>query len=617
MDTIDTKPRRSSPQHSKRRPAMSFEKMGSQQQEEDKFQTTIPKDPPTLSHTDTSVLLRKLQVSHRLPLRPLEPNIRKPDRQQKRTGATKVHVVTDEQVPRTMVDKELDRSYTTMQFLGEGGFARCYQVRDQDGHTYAAKVVAKASLEQEKYRIKLHSEIITHGLMKHPRIVRFYNFFEDDHNVYLILELCENKTLAEMLKTRRHFTEPEVRYYMIQLLDACTYMHEQQVVHRDIKLSNIFLDHDMNVKLGDFGLSALLKSDQDRKRTVCGTPNYMAPEILFGDHRHNQRADIWSVGILVYTLLTGQPPFQMKSYSSTYQKIRENSTRPSYTYPANITLSPEAKDLISKLLVNDPDVRLSISNILEHPFIQYPQLPTSIPLSALKGHPILQYLPLDKDTSLGADRKMVTIMISYLRKALENKNYFMDRHKGTPIRPINWTRHNAFVDRWIDHTRKYGFGYSISDGEMAVLFNDTSTLSTWDKKTYRFIKHGMTQDYQHTPTHLRKKHHLLMSYMDYMDANLAKMETDQTCNAYGIYLVKYFITKEAVIFRLSNNVIQFNFFNRLKLMLTESGKRIIYVDRSRHLEMYELAEAIATGDPELLDLLTYAMDALQLQLDTT
>ncbi|KAI8341409.1 kinase-like domain-containing protein [Chlamydoabsidia padenii] len=552
--------------------------------------------------------------------------------QRKRAPTVRIPVVTDEEVPVTMIDEEHGFTYTKLQLLGEGGFARCYQVRDQDGNLYAAKVVAKASLQQDKYRLKIHGEIITHSAMNHQRIVQFYSCFEDDNNVYLILELCENKTLVEMIKARRYLTEPEVRYYLIQLLDACRYMHEQQVVHRDIKLCNIFLDHKMNVKLGDFGLSATLTKPEERKRSVCGTPNYMAPEILFGDHQHNQKADIWALGVVLFALLTGLHPFQMEHHRKIYRKIHENATKPSYNFPVSIKLSSEAKDLVSKLLVNDPDTRLSISEILQHPFIQHHELPTRIPHSALQTRPVLQFLrtptsesselpsssQLDDSEQSEVEKKLITTLISALRKAIENKEYLMERRKGTPIEPIVWTKHNAFLSKWVDFTSKYGLGYSISDGEMGVLFNDSTTLSTFDEKTYRYIAHGyppLIQEYQHTniPIHLQKKQYLMTNFKGYMNEKLADLAPNQKgfIKSSNIYLVKYVQTDEAVIFRLSNNLLQFNFFSRPKLMFMEYGTKIIYVDKLRKLKMYELTEAIATGDAELLSLLVYALDTLQ------
>lgn len=139
-----------------------------------------------------------------------------------------------------------------------------------------------------------------HQSMDHPNIVKFIECFEDNQNVYILLEMCSNKTLMDMHRRRKRFTEPEARYFMIQILGAVKYMHSRRVIHRDLKLGNIFLDENMHVKIGDFGLAALLLSDSERKKTICGTPNYIAPEVLFGKQDgHSLEVDIWSVGIIL------------------------------------------------------------------------------------------------------------------------------------------------------------------------------------------------------------------------------------------------------------------------------------------------------------------------------
>lgn len=139
--------------------------------------------------------------------------------------------------------------------------------------------------------------------MIHPNVVRFIECFEDPANIYMILELCPNKTLMEMLRKRKRFTEPEVRFYIVQLLGALKYMHGKRVIHRDLKLGNIFLDEDMNIKIGDFGLAALLVDDNERKKTICGTPNYIAPEVLFNSGKegegHSFEVDLWAVGVIM------------------------------------------------------------------------------------------------------------------------------------------------------------------------------------------------------------------------------------------------------------------------------------------------------------------------------
>ena len=136
----------------------------------------------------------------------------------------------------------------------------------------------------------------------------------------MTLELCPNRSLMDMLRRRRRFTDPEVRFLMVQLIGACHYMHTNQVIHRDLKLGNLFLDASMNVKVGDFGLAALIENPGERKKTICGTPNYIAPEVLFDTaNGHSFEVDTWSIGVILYTLIIGRPPFQTKEVKAIYK----------------------------------------------------------------------------------------------------------------------------------------------------------------------------------------------------------------------------------------------------------------------------------------------------------
>jgi serine/threonine protein kinase len=150
--------------------------------------------------------------------------------------------------------------------------------------------------------------------------VHFIDCFEGDDNVYMTLELCPSGSLMDLLRRRKRFTEPEARFFMIQLIGACHYMHGQSVIHRDLKLGNLFLDAYMNIKVGDFGLAALIESPGERKKTICGTPNYIAPEVLFDTASgHSFEVDTWSIGVILYTLVVGRPPFQTKDVKAIYQ----------------------------------------------------------------------------------------------------------------------------------------------------------------------------------------------------------------------------------------------------------------------------------------------------------
>lgn len=123
------------------------------------------------------------------------------------------------------------------------------------------------------------------------------------------------------------------------MLSAIKYMHKNKIIHRDLKLGNLFLSEKMEIKIGDFGLATKVEFEGERKRTVCGTPNYIAPEILESKNGHSYEVDIWSLGVIIYTLLIGKPPFETNDVKSTYRRIRMNA----YSFPEHIPISNGAK----------------------------------------------------------------------------------------------------------------------------------------------------------------------------------------------------------------------------------------------------------------------------------
>ena len=221
------------------------------------------------------------------------------------------------------------RTYVRGRPLGKGGFAVVYSMQDPStGESFAAKVVAKSTLEKERARMKILTEIRIHRSVANGHVVRFVRCFEDAANVYIIMELCSNKTLADVVKQRGCLTEPEAACYLREIVTAVAHLHAMRVIHRDLKLGNLFLtpagldeagsgpgtDPALNVeeaggrlKIGDFGLACRLESDDERKTTICGTPNYIAPEVLAGSKGsgHSYEVDVWSVGVIMYTLLVG------------------------------------------------------------------------------------------------------------------------------------------------------------------------------------------------------------------------------------------------------------------------------------------------------------------------
>lgn len=193
----------------------------------------------------------------------------------------------------------------------------------------------------------------------------------------------------EMMKKMTRLNESEAAYIMHQILIAVQYMHEKLVIHRDLKLGNLFLTENMEIKIGDFGLAAKLDYPEQRKQTLCGTPNYIAPEIL-RSAGHSYEVDVWSIGVILYTLLIGTPPFETSNVKETYKNIKDNN----YSFPRDIQIGELAKDLIKSILIPDPAKRPTVSQILAHKFF-------SVHSSATQTCPssLLQYASLYSSSS--------------------------------------------------------------------------------------------------------------------------------------------------------------------------------------------------------------------------
>ncbi|KAL4460257.1 hypothetical protein ABPG74_000008 [Tetrahymena malaccensis] len=309
----------------------------------------------------------------------------------RRSSAEPGHSESVTIIEEVQKEKGVIRRYQQGRFLGKGGFAKCYEFTNLEGkQVLAAKIIPKSSLTKNRARQKLMSEIKIHKSLNHRNIVQFLHFFEDSENVYILLEKCANQTMNELIKRRKRLTELEAQCYLLQILYSIKYLHNNRVIHRDLKLGNLFLSDQMEIKLGDFGLATKLEYDGERKRTICGTPNYIAPEILEGKEAgHSYEVDVWSFGVIAYTLLIGKPPFETNDVKSTYKKIRTNE----YSFPEQIQISSAAKNMIKKILVTEPTKRPSLDDLFNDDFFKTGgSIPKLLPVSTLACPPSVSYI---------------------------------------------------------------------------------------------------------------------------------------------------------------------------------------------------------------------------------
>ncbi|XP_071982866.1 serine/threonine-protein kinase PLK3 isoform X1 [Engystomops pustulosus] len=277
---------------------------------------------------------------------------------------------------KTITDPLTGRSYARGRTLGKGGFARCYEMTEiSTNKTYAVKVIPHSRVAKPHQREKIVNEIDLHQQLHHKHIVKFSHHFEDSENIYIFLEICSRKSLAHIWKARHTLLEPEVRYYLKQIISGLKYLHMKGIIHRDLKLGNFFINENMELKVGDFGLAARLEPPEQRKKTICGTPNYLAPEVLHR-HGHGPESDVWSLGCVMYTLLCGTPPFETSDLKETYRCIKQVK----YTLPA--CLSSSAKQLIMGILKRTPSERLTLDQIIEHEFFTKGYTPEKLPPSS-------------------------------------------------------------------------------------------------------------------------------------------------------------------------------------------------------------------------------------------
>jgi len=272
------------------------------------------------------------------------------------------------------------KRYRLGKFLGKGSFGTVFELQSQDsGVVYAGKCIWKKHLKGKSVK-KIINEIEIHKILDHPNVVRFNRYFEDNDFVYFVLELCERETMVELLKRRIRLTEPEVRYYLNQVIDAVSYLHKQNIIHRDLKLGNLLIDKNLQIKLADFGLAIKLQTENEKRTTICGTPNYIAPEVLSGSHSFE--VDVWSIGCLTYTLLIGKPPFETGKLKDTYDRIMKQV----YSFPSSVTLTSQAKRFINCMLTNKATHRPSIDELKSNPFFLL-YTPTMLSPKALKEMP--------------------------------------------------------------------------------------------------------------------------------------------------------------------------------------------------------------------------------------
>ncbi|PIA48782.1 hypothetical protein AQUCO_01300011v1 [Aquilegia coerulea] len=259
---------------------------------------------------------------------------------------------------RTRVGK-----YEMGKTLGEGSFAKVKYAKNlETGHSFAIKILDKNQVLRHKMVEQIKREISTMKLIKHPNVVQLFEVLASKTKIYIVLEFVDGGELFDKIVNNGRLKEDDARRYFQQLINAVDYCHSRGVYHRDLKPENLLLDSYGVLKVSDFGLSALSKQVRadGLLHTACGTPNYVAPEVLNDKGYDGTTADIWSCGVILFVLMAGYLPFDESNLIALYRKIdKAEFTCPSW-------FSSNAKKLISRILDPNPLTRITIPDILEN-----------------------------------------------------------------------------------------------------------------------------------------------------------------------------------------------------------------------------------------------------------
>uniref|UniRef100_A0A8C5KIL2 Serine/threonine-protein kinase 33 n=1 Tax=Jaculus jaculus TaxID=51337 RepID=A0A8C5KIL2_JACJA len=285
------------------------------------------------------------------------------------------NIAEEGKVPHIRMDdgSDIQEIYTFGRVLGQGSFGMVFEAVDKQTEMKCA--IKKVNKDKAgSYAVKLlEREVNILKSVKHEHIIQLQQVFETPKKMYLVMELCEDGELKEILDRKGHFSENETRWIIQSLASAIAYLHNKDIVHRDLKLENImvkssFIDANnelnLNIKVSDFGLAVKKHGAgmDSMMQTTCGTPIYMAPEVI-NAHDYSQQCDIWSIGVIMYFLLCGEPPFLASTEEKLFELIRKGELN--FENPIWDSVSDSAKGVLGQLIKVDPAHRFTAKELLD------------------------------------------------------------------------------------------------------------------------------------------------------------------------------------------------------------------------------------------------------------
>ena len=475
---------------------------------------------------------------------------------------------------RTHPDGKVD-TYIVGEMIGRGGFGTVHKVMHvEKGQTFALKATPLHILDNPVVREKLKHEVELQHSLNHPNIVKAYDKFEDEFNYYIVLELCPYSSVNSLYIRHRSFTEAQAAYVLSQVLQGLIYLHERRIVHRDVKLENFLIGKNGTVKIADFGISVQLSGNDDVRHSFCGTVAYISPEMLQKTHDHGCQADMWSLGVAAFILLTGRHPFDKRNKELTYASIKSCS----YKFPPEKKLSFMARDFVECLLQKNPAQRPRAADLAKHPFLALAKKSGESPLRAMLTPKTTQTeQPQSQSPDEGVIRKYTP-----LQKLSENTQQATNETKPTRAQHVP----DYCVARYSDKVAKYGLGYMLANGCVGAIFPDKSRMimdpfrefvQYWpDYKALRPIVTTLAGSQE------SKKTGILMKFWKAMASTPVSKPSERPNPNVPLHHIKYWSqTDSAILFRTDNRLYQINFRDKTKLIIFWNTKKLMSLTNIR------------------------------------
>lgn len=360
--------------------------------------------------------------------------------------------------------------YKLIKKIGSGTFGIVYKVKHKFTNTYRAmKVVKRDTINYQDDNKQFLKEIEILSNLDHPNVMKIYEYFVDEINYYVMSELATGGELYEQLYKRKSYTEADTAIIMEQLFSAVSYIHSKDIVHRDIKPENILLESsditkEPFIKLIDFGTANFVK-DNEILTLKVGTPYYTAPEVL--KRSYNKQCDVWSLGIIMYFLLSGSPPFDGFSDKEIFSKIL--TCKYSFEGEEWDLVSYEAKSLISKLLVIDPKLRITASEAKQDPWIiKFDKIKKNYLNEKLNVNSLSR--PFENLRKFNAKQKLQQSTIAFLVRQLSNSEVV--KNLRNIFRSLDKNGDGSLSIEEIKEGFKTYYGETISDEEWKEIANN-------------------------------------------------------------------------------------------------------------------------------------------------